>query len=510
MAFWALFRPDTALPAKVRPFARKEAKNKDKEDFFDLDKVNMSTYRANALEFAGINRTQSIANVQKHQVGYAVDYDKLDEFGKPSVVFAWNRNIHGTDLATKKNYVAPEQVSSISSKEALRISAAKHLTQAYKDGLEYVQAEKDYRAKQEYLDRITPGRSGGPGKNRVSIGTNTSTSGLPVPDGNGVVAHYAPEVTAMTGLMFSAPVGGKEAMPQPTGVGSSGGLVIATKETEEPPMPGLFPNFPSPTSSTTSEEPDVAEVPKQRINPDDLVIASTVRNPQDVEDILESNIIDNRFVPTPAMTPFRFRGRQSESLAGQKRKGTPLPRMDKKRQRTDVPLDGMQPLDEIGFVTSVTIPGGTGTRVPHNAAVLTTVIPEPLKPGVKRPAFRQPEERQIKKRTRLNDADEDIIRLEPVEVVEQAQKRRKATRNVNYASAPGVEHPFDEEPWERTTGAPRNLRPIAALRGKKDIDYAMERPDPLISEVVIPTVQLRRRKAGPSSTEPARKKQRII
>ncbi|KAI8999861.1 hypothetical protein BC832DRAFT_541666 [Gaertneriomyces semiglobifer] len=361
----------------------------------------MSTYRANALEFAGINRTQSIANVQKRQVGYAVDYDKLDEFGKPSVVFARNRNIHGTNLATKKNYVAPEQVSSISSKEALQISAAKHLTQAYKDGLEYVQAEKDYRVEQEYLDRNTPGRSGGPAKNRVSIGTNTSTSGLPVPDGNGVVAHYAPEVTAMTGLMFSAPVGGKEAMPQPTGVGSSGGLVIATKETEvrkdpttglgvvngatgsttpldpmaispqEPPMPGLFPNFPSPTSSTHSEEPDVAEVPKQRINPDDLVIASTMRNPQEVEDILESNVIDNRFVPTPAMTPFRFRGRQSESLAGQKRKGTPLPRMDKKRQRTDVPLDGMQPLDEIGFVTSVTIPGGTGTRVPHNAAVST-------------------------------------------------------------------------------------------------------------------------------------------
>ncbi|KAI8999149.1 hypothetical protein BC832DRAFT_541983 [Gaertneriomyces semiglobifer] len=476
MAFWALFRPDTALPAKVRPFARKEAKNKDKEDFCDLDKVNMSTYRANALEFAGINRTQSIANVQKHQVGYAVDYGKLDEFGKPSVVFAWNRNIHGTDLATKKNYVAPEQVSSISSKEALQISTAKHLTQAYKDGLEYVEAEKDYRAKQEYLDRITPGRSGGPAKNGVSIGTNTSTSGLPVPDGNGVVAHYAPQVTAMTGLMFSAPVGGKEAMPQPTGVGSSGGLVIATKETEvrkdpttglgvvnsatgsttpldpmvispqEPPMPGLFPNFPSPTSSTSSKEPDVSETPQQRISPDDLVIASTVRNPQEVEDILESNIIDNRFVPTPAMTPFRFRGRQSESLAGQKRKGTPLPRMDKKQQRTDVPLDGMQPLDEIGIITSVTVPGGTGTRVPHNAAVSTTVIPEPLKPGVKRPAFRQPEERQIKKRTRLNDADEDIIRLEPVEVVEQAQKRRKATRNVNYASAPGAPHPFDEEP----------------------------------------------------------------
>src|SRR5690606_33186732 len=106
---------------------------------------------------------------------------------------------------------------------------------------------------------------------------NTSTSGLPIPDNNGVVAHYAPEVTAMTGLMFAAPFGGKEAAPLPTGVGSSNGLVIATKETEvrtdpvtglgvvnnatgsttpldpmiislqEPPMPGLFPNFPSPT-----------------------------------------------------------------------------------------------------------------------------------------------------------------------------------------------------------------------------------------------------------------------
>ncbi|KAI8995112.1 hypothetical protein BC832DRAFT_543012 [Gaertneriomyces semiglobifer] len=507
----------------------------------------MATYTANVLEFAGVNQQAPVANIQRHQIGYAVDFDHLDESGKPSVVFSWNRNIHAKDLATKKNYVEPEHITPIPSAETLRLSQAKHLTKAYKDGLDYIRAEKDYREKQEFLDRITPGRPPwisprGPAKNQVSIGTNTSTSGLPVPDDNGVVAHYPVEVTAMTGLRFSAPPGGKEHVPKPMGLGQSNGLVIRTEETEirkdpatglslvnsgagsttpldpmiitpdEIPMPGLYPNFPSPSSPlshTSAKSPEVEQAPS--INPDDLVIASTRKDPQEVSDILESNIIDNRFISTPARTPFRFRGRPSEALAGQKRKGTPLPRLDKKRQRREEELDEMQPLDEIAVVTNITVPGGTATRLTHKKGQQESlkIIPESLKSGVKRPAMRQPEERQIKKRTRLNDADEDIVKLEPIEKVEK-QRQRKPTRNVNYTPPPGAPHPFDENPWERTAGAARNLRPIAALRGKKDIDYAMERSDPLISNVSIPTVELRRRKAGPSSTEPARKKQRII
>ncbi|KAI9103416.1 hypothetical protein DFS34DRAFT_590945 [Phlyctochytrium arcticum] len=119
----------------------------------------MALYRANNLEFAGVNNQAPIADLQTRQRGVALDYDHLDEFGKPKVVFSWNRNIHAQDFGTKGNTVAPVYQESVSSTDSLRISAAQHMTKAYKDGMEYIRAEEDHRKKQKYVDLITPGRS---------------------------------------------------------------------------------------------------------------------------------------------------------------------------------------------------------------------------------------------------------------------------------------------------------------------------------------------------------------
>ncbi|TPX53320.1 hypothetical protein PhCBS80983_g06314 [Powellomyces hirtus] len=81
------------------------------------------------------------------------------------------------------------------------MSEGQHFTKAYKDGLEYIKAKKDYHAKERYLDSVTPSRRGNP----ITTGTSTSTSGLPVPDTQGNVLHYDAQTTARTGLMFEAP-----------------------------------------------------------------------------------------------------------------------------------------------------------------------------------------------------------------------------------------------------------------------------------------------------------------
>ncbi|KAI9097106.1 hypothetical protein DFS34DRAFT_622533 [Phlyctochytrium arcticum] len=158
-------------------------------------------YRANYLEFQGLNQSKGIPNLQRHQIGRAVDYNRLDEYGQPDVVYSWNRNIHAKDLATKNNYVEPVHEQQISSADILRLSAKKHYTQAYKDGLEYIKAEKDYRAKERYLDSITPSKR----IKTADIGTSTSMSGLPIPDTEGRVYHYDAATTAATGMMFEAP-----------------------------------------------------------------------------------------------------------------------------------------------------------------------------------------------------------------------------------------------------------------------------------------------------------------
>ncbi|KAI9103785.1 hypothetical protein DFS34DRAFT_667947 [Phlyctochytrium arcticum] len=209
------------------------------------------------------------------------------------------------------------------------------MTKAYRDGMDYIKAEEDYRQKEKYLDSITPSRR----RINVSIGTNNSTTRMPIPDDNGNVYHYSAETTAMTGLRFQAPPGGTEGVELPSNINSkSGNPIIATKETEirvdplsglarmygstgnttplenvihtkaDLPMPGMFPSsFPSlPNDSPfpLSPPPDIKYNETQYV-PEVVANNRSERNNNDLQQILEDNIINDRFISIPAKTPIR-------------------------------------------------------------------------------------------------------------------------------------------------------------------------------------------------------------
>ncbi|KAI8823196.1 uncharacterized protein EV422DRAFT_505209 [Fimicolochytrium jonesii] len=197
-----------------------------------LEKVRRmaAIYRANYQEAQGVNRPKSIAYLRRQQIGQALDYGHLDAYGRPNVKYAWNRNIHQRDLATKQNYVDPKHETVISSVEELKLNAAKLQTRAYKDAMEFLKAEKGFRERELFLDRITPSRRPG---TAVSVGTSTSTSGLPIPDQTGYVYNYPAEVTAQTGLQFQAPAGGKEVPEEKLNLNTKNmNPMIQTRETE--------------------------------------------------------------------------------------------------------------------------------------------------------------------------------------------------------------------------------------------------------------------------------------
>ena len=384
----------------------------------------MALYRANYLSDAGINRSPPIPNLQKKQVGVALDYSHIDEFGRPRTVYSWNRNIHDKDFATDGKYATPQYEPRVSGGDLLKLSAAQQQTKAYKDALEFIKAEQDYRAKERYLDRVTPSRRGNP----VTTGTGTSTSGLPIPDQSGIVYNYPAEVRATTGMVFQAPAGGKEPIDEPSNANSkSPDKVILTKETEirqdpltglshinvatgsvvpldsqipsndDIPMPGTFPSKP-PSETVSSPSSDNAEIkisspPLE--SPIPQVVANSKDDPNGVADIIESNFISTPAVSIPAHGPFRFKGRDPPVLAGKKRKAVgppPIPRLDKKRIRT-----GESPYDEVA------------SSVPLEQAVPGPSISiDPLIPGTKRPAMTQPDERQVKKKARTGASPSDV------------------------------------------------------------------------------------------------------
>ncbi|DAC81692.1 hypothetical protein PhCBS80983_g06218 [Powellomyces hirtus] len=296
----------------------------------------MAFYRANYLEFQGINQSKGVPNVQRHQIGQALDYSDLDEYGRPNVTYSWNRNIHDKDMATKKNYVAPVHEKQVSSAEVMRMSAGEHHTKAYKDGQEYVKAERDFRAKERYLDSITPSRR----NHTVSIGTSTSTSGLPVPDTKGNVFHYNAATTAATGMMFEAPHDLPE-VPQSadqlnanstrinpviltrekaisidnaTGAGtitwgSSSVLqppVVSNPfEYQDPPMPGAFPDMGVVDVKRDEEMTDAFYIKSEPVEVKPEIALTTINDPRTVEDIIANTEMSrDTFVAASAHSPF--------------------------------------------------------------------------------------------------------------------------------------------------------------------------------------------------------------
>ncbi|KAJ3008906.1 hypothetical protein HKX48_008272 [Thoreauomyces humboldtii] len=157
----------------------------------------MATYRANYLEAQGINSPGPVPAFQQHQVGVVTDPSHIDAFGRPKVLFGLNRITH---QRIRDGHLPPRQ-EQMSSADILRLLAKERTTQAYRDGLEYVRAEKDFAKKEAYLYSITP--------SRVS-GQPVLSTRLPTPDVNGVVATYPIETRVSTGLVFQRPHGDKK------------------------------------------------------------------------------------------------------------------------------------------------------------------------------------------------------------------------------------------------------------------------------------------------------------
>ncbi|KAJ3010144.1 hypothetical protein HKX48_007566 [Thoreauomyces humboldtii] len=245
----------------------------------------MAYYRDNVLQFAGINQSKG------------VPMSKL--------------------ARSAEQRISPNLMNSATPNEdVLKLSATPHYTKAYKDGLEYLKAEKDNRAKERYLDGVTPGRN-----KTVNVGTSTSTSELPIPDAKGNVYNYTAQTTAQTGMMFEAPWNLPEVPAQQTNVmgrrrnptiraqhktivrdpftnatqvvsGSASVIkppVTLQNDILDPVMPGGFPQMIGPVNEPAPSEPPeviIPQTPVQSVIPEQIM--STVHDPTGVQYTIES------------------------------------------------------------------------------------------------------------------------------------------------------------------------------------------------------------------------------
>ncbi|KAI9103363.1 hypothetical protein DFS34DRAFT_671750 [Phlyctochytrium arcticum] len=538
----------------------------------------MALYRANNLEFAGVNNQAPIANLQTRQRGVALDYNHLDDFGKPKVVYSWNRNIHAEDFGTKGNTVAPVYQESVSSTDSLRISAAQHMTKAYKDGMEYIRAEEDYRKKQKYIDSITPGRSANvtlgnnSGVNETSgmrdylngitpnfAGTPSSKSGMPIPDQRGYTYNYSAETTAMTGLMFQAPSGGTEASNEPSnGSSRSGDRIIVTKETEirqdpetglsslyygsgsttpldpavkletDIPIPGLFPT--SQRDDDVIERDNVQEeirVPFSHLpTPPPFVVANSRDDPGKVADILEANSFNTSQSSMPAKTPFRAVRDRGIRRAPIINKRQPPARSDKRVAVLEQPLlsDPVIPTDPQFYpsepgVQRTDLHGRSSRFQPYSKSVISqrpkVDIPPQLPPYVnlRRGRDLEDDEDESARPLRRQRIDEGIQYLQPgrsLRNVERDISQRRAqrvTRDINYDPSLLPPPQVELTNADFATSSGLELRPLAALRGRRVADYVLPTSTPIFGDE--PTVNLRRPRDEEFSGRPRKRARRI-
>ncbi|KAI8903430.1 hypothetical protein DFJ77DRAFT_444267 [Powellomyces hirtus] len=531
----------------------------DKDGFKDYYYVKrMAFYRANYLEFQGINQSKGVPNVQRHQIGQALDYNDLDEYGRPNVTYSWNRNIHDKDMATKKNYTAPVREKQVSSAEVMRMSAGEHHTKAYKDGQEYVKAERDFRAKERYLDSITPSRR----NHTVSIGTSTSTSGLPVPDTKGNVFHYNAATTAATGMMFEAPHDLPE-VPQSadqlnanstrinpviltrekaisidnaTGAGtitwgSSSVLkppVVSNPfEYQDPVMPGTFPDMGVVDVKRDEEMTDSFYIKSEPIEVKAEIALTTINDPREVEDIIANTEMSrDTFVAASAHSPFANLRRKPYARLKAPKKEKPtvekavLRTVDAAQER--IALGPMEPSREVQVETinprvraQTLDPVSTrGVKRSNDAeedsgrpAQKPRVgdLPEAfrLNPSVKRVALAGAPGRPTVHKKQRTDADVEEITLRSVKAVTKQRRGRNINAQIDATAV------IDPRPQRTEAVAAGLLRPIAKLRGQPHVDFAIPpnfEVNPMIEEA---TGLRKKRPAAVGATRPA-KRQKVI
>ncbi|KAI8904904.1 hypothetical protein DFJ77DRAFT_515122 [Powellomyces hirtus] len=304
-------------------------------------------FRAHYADDAGLHLAPAIANVQVHQEGFALDFQPshLDRFGRPRVISSFSRVTRlPNDNATRSARARIDQATrSLPSLDPLILHPPKVTTKAYRDGMEYVQAESDFRQKEQYLDSITPTRRSGL---QQSVGTSNSLSGLPIPDQGGNVYHYSDTTRAQTGLGFVAPFDSSTEIPigmatknensrhtQPvimmnhreirtdqdgkTSANLASGVVFqppaqVSADAFIPEIPQLFPGSypnPSPPVEMTDAVPEydveqamMSESSRRGSAP--KVVASTAKDSSDVEAILAHNAVYGNTVTVPARSPF--------------------------------------------------------------------------------------------------------------------------------------------------------------------------------------------------------------
>lgn len=463
----------------------------------------MALYRANFIEALGLFVPDPTANVQRGEMGFAVDVGRVDpESGQSHVVYSWNRNIHRKDLATQKpGKTLPQRRGPDASDWALKTSTQPFYTKAYKDGLEYVKAEDDYRSHQKYLDSITPSRSRRPDQANLS-GTVESTSGLPVPDRTGHVFHYPAETTASTGMMFEAPQTSQTARVPSTesiGVGTPRTPVILTGETEVMVSTGVNGegNLTAPriVHGTGVVLPPPIQTPR-------MDAMNDVRMPGEFPYALPDNRTSPLMPAEPSFTRYPSPPEQSPPVLME------TDRVD--RRGVDQIIHAIEVAARIPVV-----------ELPAQTPFVVFRAGNPPPPGVLGKRHARPRElwdpnpTEFKKRRLPSDAL-GKRRADPRDINPRSPKTRRIEEDVEDITL----HPYvprgrridvqvdaDNEDL-RADPAPEipGVRPLAALRGRQPLgDYAIARDTPLHIEdpLADPTVRLRKRQ--PKVTRPNKK-----
>ncbi|TPX52865.1 hypothetical protein PhCBS80983_g06430 [Powellomyces hirtus] len=518
----------------------------------------MAFYRANYLEFQGINQSKGVHNVQRHQIGQALDYSDLDEYGRPNVTYSWNRNIHDKDMATKKNYVAPVHETQVLSAEVMRMSAGEHHTKAYKDGQEYVKAERDFRAKERYLDSITPSRR----NHTVSIGTSTSTSGLPVPDTKGNVFHYNAATTAATGLVFEAPHNLPE-VPQSADQLNSNSKrinpVILTREKaisidnatgagtitwgsssvlkppvvsnpfeyQDPVMPGTFPDMGVVDVKRDEEMTDAFYIKSEPVEVKPEIALTTINDPREVEDIIANTEMSrDTFVAASAHSPFANLRRKPYARLKAPKKEKPtvekavLRTVDAAQER--IALGPMEPSREVqvetinprvraqtldpvstrGVKRSNDAEEGSGrpTQKPRVGD-----LPEAyrLNPSVKQVALAGAPGRPTVHKKQRTDADIEEITLRSVKAVTKQRRGRNINAQIDATAV------IDPRLQQTEAVAAGFLRPIAKLRGQPHIDFAIP-PNFEVNPMIEEATGLRKKRPPAAGATRPTKRQKVM